>query len=268
MKITVVGAGYVGLVTAACLAELGHQVTGVDRDYGRIALLQAGGVPIYEPGLEELVRRNSDAGRLSFTVSLPRAIAEAQVIFIAVGTPPLEDGAADVRQVVAVAREIGAHLSDFKIVVNKSTVPVGTAALVERTLRAELEKHGRAGQSFAVASNPEFLKEGAAVEDFMRPDRIVIGVADTREGERARVLLTRLYAPFNRHRERTLWMDVASAEMTKYAANAMLAVRVSFMNEMANLADRFDADIDAVRRGIGADAPATAAVVFPRTRAR
>jgi UDPglucose 6-dehydrogenase len=254
MKITVVGAGYVGLVTAACLAELGNQVAVVDRDYGRITLLQAGSVPIYEPGLDELVRRNIDAGRLAFSGSLPHAMKDAQVIFIAVGTPPFEDGSADVRQVEAVAREIGVHLHDFKIVVTKSTVPVGTAALVERTIAAELNKRARAGQAFAVASNPEFLKEGAAVEDFMRPDRIVIGVTDSPEGDRARVVLTRLYAPFNRHHDRTLWMDVASAELTKYAANAMLAVRVSFMNEMANLADQFNADIDAVRRGIGADA--------------
>lgn len=253
MKITVVGAGYVGLVTAAGLAELGNQVVGVDRDAARIALLQAGGVPIHEPHLEDMVRRNVEARRLSFTGSLPDAMREAQIVFIAVGTPPLADGSADMQQVVVVAREIGSHLRDFKVVVTKSTVPVGTAALVERTLRAELEQQGRAAQVFAVVSNPEFLKEGAAVEDFMRPDRIVIGVPATVEGERARALLTRLYAPFNRHHERTLWMDVASAEMTKYAANAMLAARVSFMNEMANLADQFNADIDAVRRGIGAD---------------
>lgn len=253
MKITVVGAGYVGLVTAAGLAELGNQVVGVDRDAARIALLQAGGVPIHEPHLEDMVRRNVEARRLSFTGSLSDAMREAQIIFIAVGTPPLADGSADMQQVVAVAREIGSHLRDFKVVVTKSTVPVGTAALVERTLRSELERQGHGALAFAVASNPEFLKEGAAVEDFMRPDRIVIGVPATAEGDRARALLTRLYAPFNRHHERTLWMDVASAEMTKYAANAMLAARVSFMNEMANLADQFNADIDAVRRGIGAD---------------
>lgn len=253
MKITVVGAGYVGLVSAAGMAEMGNQVVGVDRDAARIALLQSGTVPIYEPRLEDMVRRNCAAGRLSFTASLPDAMRDAQVIFIAVGTPPLEDGSADMQQVVAVAKEIGAHLTDFKIVVTKSTVPVGTAALVEQTLREELKRQGRGGQSFAIASNPEFLKEGAAVDDFMRPDRIVIGVPPTPEGDRARTVLTRLYAPFNRNHERTLWMDVASAEMTKYAANAMLATRVSFMNEMAALADQFNADIEAVRRGIGAD---------------
>ncbi|MEQ1775866.1 MAG: UDP-glucose/GDP-mannose dehydrogenase family protein [Burkholderiales bacterium] len=254
MKITVVGAGYVGLVTAACLAELGNHVVGVDRDYGRITLLQAGSMPIHEPGLDDMVARNIAAGRLAFSTSLPRSVNDAEVIFIAVGTPPVEDGSADMQQVLDAAREIGMHMHGYKVVINKSTVPVGAAAMVERTIRAQLERQGRPGQAFAVVSNPEFLKEGAAIEDFMRPDRIVIGIPDTPEGDKAKVLLKRLYAPFNRHHDRTLWMDVASAELTKYAANAMLAVRVSFMNEMAGLADQFDADIDAVRRGIGADA--------------
>lgn len=253
MKITVVGAGYVGLVTAACLAELGNQVSVVDQDFGRISLLQAGGVPIYEPGLDTLMQRNGEAGRLRFSASLPHAMRETQVIFIAVGTPQLDDGSPDLSSVLCVAQEVGTHLREFKVVVIKSTVPVGTTALVEQAIRTAMATQGRAPVSFAVVSNPEFLKEGAAIDDFMRPDRIVIGVSETDAGDRARSVLTRLYAPFNRHHERTLWMDVPSAELTKYAANAMLATRISFMNEMANLADQFNADIDSVRRGIGAD---------------
>jgi UDPglucose 6-dehydrogenase len=253
MNVTVIGAGYVGLVTAACLAELGHQVTGVDHDHGRIALLQAGGVPIYEPGLDDLVRRNAQAGRLRFTAAMASALADAEVVFIAVGTPPQEDGSADLQHVLEVARRIGQHMRSFQVVVNKSTVPVGTGEQVHQAIEAELQRRGLPALPFAVVSNPEFLKEGAAIDDFMRPDRIVIGLPDSPEGEQARVLMSRLYAAFNRHHERTVWMDVPSAEMTKYAANAMLATRISFMNEMANLADRVGADIDAVRRGIGAD---------------
>ncbi|GAB3189580.1 UDP-glucose/GDP-mannose dehydrogenase family protein [Hydrogenophaga aquatica] len=253
MKVTVVGAGYVGLVTAACLAELGNQVVGVDHDHVRVALLQAAGVPIYEPGLDELVQRNLQAGRLSFTTGMPQAVAQADVIFIAVGTPPQEDGSADLQHVLDVARQIGMHMRGFKVVVNKSTVPVGTGIRVQAAIEAELNKRGLQSLAFAVVSNPEFLKEGAAIDDFMRPDRIVVGLPDDPAGEQARVLMTRLYAPFNRHHERTVWMDVPSAELTKYAANAMLATRISFMNEMANLADRVGADIDAVRRGVGAD---------------
>lgn len=247
MKIEVVGAGYVGLVTAACLAELGNDVMCIDRDHGRVALLQAGGVPIYEPGLDEWVQRNQHAGRLRFSAALPAAVAHAEVIFIAVGTPPLEDGSADLQHVLAVAQQIGRHMDGFKVVVNKSTVPVGTAQQVEQALR----EHG--ANDFAVVSNPEFLKEGAAIDDFMHPDRIVIGLPEGAAGERARTLMARLYAPFNRHHERTVWMDVASAELTKYASNAMLAMRISFMNEMALLADALGADIDAVRRGVGSD---------------
>ncbi len=253
MKITVVGAGYVGLVTAACLAELGHQVTNVDHDDDRIRALQAGGMPIFEPGLDVVVARNHAAGRLSFSAWLPSAMRDTQVVFIAVGTPPVEDGAADLQHVLKVARQIAGQLRDFTVVVNKSTVPVGTAARVEAEMRAVITSQGRERQAFAVVSNPEFLKEGSAIEDFMRPDRIVIGVPQTPEGGRAREIMSRLYAPFNRHHDRTIWMDVASAELTKYAANAMLATRISFMNEMANLADQLGADIDAVRRGIGAD---------------
>ena len=247
MKITVVGAGYVGLVTAACLAELGNDVMCIDRDHGRVALLQAGGVPIYEPGLDDWVQRNQHAGRLRFSTVLQAAVQHAEVIFIAVGTPPQEDGSADLQHVLAVAQQIGRHMDGFKVVVNKSTVPVGTAQQVEQALR----EHG--GHDFAVVSNPEFLKEGAAIDDFMHPDRIVIGLPEGTAGERARTLMARLYAPFNRHHERTVWMDVASAELTKYASNAMLAMRISFMNEMALLADALGADIDAVRRGVGAD---------------
>lgn len=253
MNVTVVGAGYVGLVTAACLADLGHRVVGVDRDHGRVALLQAGGVPIYEPGLDELVRRNGQAGRLRFTTALSQAVTEAEVVFIAVGTPPQEDGSADLQHVLDVARQVGMYLRGFQVVVNKSTVPVGTGARVQAAIAQELRRRGLEETPFAVVSNPEFLKEGAAIDDFMRPDRIVVGVPEGPLGARARQTMAQLYAPFNRHHERTVWMDVASAELSKYAANAMLATRISFMNEMAHLADRVGADIDAVRRGIGAD---------------
>ncbi|NIC40096.1 UDP-glucose/GDP-mannose dehydrogenase family protein [Aquabacterium sp. A08] len=253
MNVTVVGAGYVGLVTAACLADLGHRVVGVDRDHGRVALLQAGGVPIYEPGLDELVRRNQQAGRLRFTTALAQAVPEAEVLFIAVGTPPQEDGSADLQHVLDVARQVGRNLRGFQVVVNKSTVPVGTGDRVQAAIAEALRRRSLGQTPFAVVSNPEFLKEGAAIDDFMRPDRIVVGLPDGPEAERARAALTQLYAPFNRHHERTVWMDRPSAELTKYAANAMLATRISFMNEMALLADQVGADIDAVRRGIGAD---------------
>lgn len=253
MNVVVVGAGYVGLVTAACLAESGNRVVGVDHDAARVGLLQAGGVPIYEPGLEDLVQRNLQAGRLTFTQSIRDALAHAEVVFIAVGTPPQEDGSADLQHVRAVARQIGLHIQSFAVVINKSTVPVGTAAAVSADIQAQLDARQVPGVEYVVVSNPEFLKEGAAIDDFMRPDRIVIGVPDSAAGERARQLLTRLYMPFNRHHDRTVWMDVVSAELTKYAANAMLATRISFMNEMALLADGLGADIDSVRRGIGAD---------------
>ncbi len=253
MNVTVVGAGYVGLVTATCLAELGHNVVGMDHDFGRVALLQAGGVPIYEPGLQDMLARNLQAGRLSFTSSMAQAMASAEVVFVAVGTPPLEDGSADLQHVLSVAGQIGRHLHHFTVVVNKSTVPVGTGARVQQIITHQLQERGLNSALFAVVSNPEFLKEGAAIDDFMRPDRIVLGVPGTPEGEQARLCMARLYAPFNRHHERTVWMDVPSAELTKYAANAMLATRISFMNEVANLADRLGADVDAVRRGIGAD---------------
>ncbi|MFC7462127.1 UDP-glucose dehydrogenase family protein [Hydrogenophaga defluvii] len=253
MKIAVVGAGYVGLVTAACLAELGNDVMCIDKDHGRVALLQAGGVPIYEPGLDDWVQRNQHAGRLRFGTAMAPAVTHAELVFIAVGTPPQEDGSADLQHVLAVAQQIGQHLNGFKVVVNKSTVPVGTARQVERVLHEAQQTRGTCVHEVAVVSNPEFLKEGAAIRDFMHPDRIVIGLPDGATGDRARTLLARLYAPFNRHHERTVWMDVASAELTKYASNAMLAMRISFMNEVALLADAVGADIDAVRRGVGAD---------------
>jgi UDPglucose 6-dehydrogenase len=253
MKVVVIGAGYVGLVTAACLAESGNRVVGVDQDRARISLLQAGGVPIWEQGLEDMVQRNLQANRLSFTTHLESAMVGADVVFLAVGTPPSEDGSADLQHVLAAARQIGRSLQPFTVVVNKSTVPVGTALQVKAVIESELRARGADQGGFAVVSNPEFLKEGAAVDDFMRPDRIVIGVPQGQAGEMARQVMTRLYLPFNRHHERTVWMDVASAELTKYAANAMLATRISFMNDVAQLADAVGADVDHVRRGIGAD---------------
>jgi len=255
MKITIIGTGYVGLVTGACLAELGNDVFCLDVDQDKIDLLNNGGIPIHEPGLAEVVARNRAAGRLQFSTDVAASVAHGQLQFIAVGTPPDEDGSADLQYVLAAARNIGRHMDGYKVIVDKSTVPVGTADRVAAALREELRTRGEAvaNADFAVVSNPEFLKEGAAVEDFMRPDRIVIGHDDTPAGQRARDLMRLLYAPFNRNHERVYWMDVRSAEFTKYAANAMLATRISFMNEMANLADRVGADIEAVRHGIGSD---------------
>src|SRR5450830_579405 len=252
MKITIIGTGYVGLVTGACLAELGNDVFCLDLDEKKVALLNSGGIPIHEPGLEEVVARNRAAGRMTFSTNVEAAAAHGVLQFIAVGTPPDEDGSADLQYVVAAARGIGKYMTDYKVIVDKSTVPVGTAEKVRAAIQGELDARG-VTTSFSVASNPEFLKEGAAVEDFMRPDRIVIGVDSTPEGERARDLLKTLYAPFNRNHERTYWMDVRSAEFTKYAANAILATRISFMNELANLADKVGVDIEAVRHGIGSD---------------
>jgi UDPglucose 6-dehydrogenase len=252
MKITIIGTGYVGLVTGACLAELGNDVFCLDVDQKKIDLLNSGGIPIHEPGLEEVVARNRAAGRIQFSTDVAASVAHGEVQFIAVGTPPDEDGSADLQYVLAAARNIGKHMAGFKVIVDKSTVPVGTADRVKAALQTELDARGER-LSFSVASNPEFLKEGAAVEDFMRPDRIVIGCDSTPEGERARELMRKLYAPFNRNHERTHWMDVRSSEFTKYAANAMLATRISFMNELANLADQVGVDIEAVRHGIGSD---------------
>ncbi|SDV51089.1 UDP-glucose dehydrogenase family protein [Chitinasiproducens palmae] len=252
MKITIIGTGYVGLVTGACLAEIGNDVLCLDVDARKIAILEAGGVPIHEPGLEGVIARNRHAGRIRFTTDIEAAVAHGDIQFIAVGTPPDEDGSADLQYVLAAARNIGRTMSDFKVVVDKSTVPVGTAARVRDAIAAELRARG-ADVPFSVVSNPEFLKEGAAVEDFMRPDRIVLGCDDDANGRRALALMKQLYSPFNRNHERTMLMDVRSAEFTKYAANAMLATRISFMNELANLAERVGADIEAVRRGIGSD---------------
>jgi len=253
MKVTVVGAGYVGLVTGTCLADLGFQVLCLDNDPARVQLLQSGGVPIYEPGLDGMIARNHREGRIQFTTDAAQAVAHGDVIFIAVGTPPQEDGSADLRHVLAVARTIGQHMDGFKVVVNKSTVPVGTADKVRAALAEVLAQRGMAATGFEVVSNPEFLKEGAAIDDFMHPDRIVVGIDNGPHAARARQLMETLYASFNRHHARTVWMDVRSAELTKYAANAMLAARISFMNEIANLADALGADVDHIRRGIGAD---------------
>jgi len=248
LKITVIGTGYVGLVTGTCLAEVGNEVLCLDVDPNKIEILKSGGIPIYEPGLEDMVKRNVAAGRLSFTTDIEESVAFGQIQFIAVGTPPDEDGSADLQYVVAAARNIGRHMADYKLVVDKSTVPVGTADKVKAALQEELAKRD-VSIEFNVASNPEFLKEGAAVDDFMKPDRIVIGT----DSERATQLLRQLYAPFQRNHDRLTVMDVRSAELTKYAANAMLATRISFMNELAVLAEKLGADIEQVRHGIGSD---------------
>ena len=243
-----IGTGYVGLVTGTCFAEVGNDVMCLDVDAGKIETLNRGGVPIHEPGLQDMIRRNVAGGRLRFTTDIDAAVTHGTLQFIAVGTPPDEDGSADMQYVITAARNIGSRMVDSKVIVDKSTVPVGTADRVRETIAAELARRG-VDLSFAVVSNPEFLKEGAAVEDFMRPDRVVIGSDD----ERAIGLLRAVYAPFQRNHERLLVMDVRSAELTKYAANAMLATRISFMNELANLADALGADIEHVRRGIGSD---------------
>jgi UDPglucose 6-dehydrogenase len=253
MNITVIGAGYVGLVTAACFADAGNDVVCLDVDIARIDALNAGEVPLYEPGLKELLGRNRSAGRLRFTTDAAFAVGHADVQFIAVGTPPEEDGSADLSQVLAAAQAIGRHMTGFRLVVTKSTVPVGTGERVRAVIEQELQGRGLGGQCFTVASNPEFLKEGAAVEDFMRPERIVIGTEPGPLGGRARNVMHQLYEPFNRHHERMLHMDVKAAEFTKYAANAMLATRISFMNELANLAGEVGVDIEQVRKGIGSD---------------
>jgi UDPglucose 6-dehydrogenase len=248
MRVTIFGTGYVGLVTGTCLAEVGNDVVCVDVDADKIARLERGEIPIYEPGLEPLVRANHAAGNLKFTTDAASAIAHAQIVFIAVGTPPDEDGSADLSHVLTVARTIGGALSRYTVIVNKSTVPVGTADAVRATIAQALA--GRSSEvGFDVVSNPEFLKEGDAVQDCLRPDRIVIGA----DSARAIELLKGLYAPFNRNHERLVLMDVRSAELTKYAANAMLATKISFMNEIANIAEQVGADVEQVRRGIGSD---------------
>lgn len=252
MKVTVIGTGYVGLVTGACLAEQGNDVFCVDVDQRKIDILNSGGIPIHEPGLTEIVARNRTAGRLKFSSDVLASVAHGDIQFIAVGTPPDEDGSADLRYVLEAACNIGRYMTGFKVIVDKSTVPVGTADKVQQLIQSKIRERG-ANAKFAVVSNPEFLKEGVAVEDFMRPERIVLGCSDTAVGRRATELMKKLYAPFNRNHDRILTMDARSAEFTKYAANAMLATRISFMNELANLADKIDVDIEAVRYGIGSD---------------
>ncbi|WGS85897.1 UDP-glucose/GDP-mannose dehydrogenase family protein [Methylomonas sp. UP202] len=258
MKITVFGSGYVGLVTGACLAEVGNQVMCMDVDASKIERLKQGIIPIYEPGLEEMVKDNMAAGRLSFTTDVKEAVDFGLFQFIAVGTPPDEDGSADLKYVLAVAKSVAEHMTDYKIVVDKSTVPVGTADKVKQVVVDVLAQRGEALE-FDVVSNPEFLKEGSALDDFMKPDRIIIGTDNPRTAE----LLKALYAPFNRSRERVINMDIRSAELTKYAANAMLATKISFMNELANLAERLGADIEHVRHGIGSDSRIGYSFIYP-----
>jgi len=258
VKITVFGSGYVGLVTGACFAEAGNHVVCVDIDEGKVARLQQGEIPIHEPGLDELVRRNQEKGRLRFTTSAEEGIAHGLFQFIAVGTPPEEDGSADLSHVLSVAETIGRHMTEYRIVVDKSTVPVGTADKVRERIEQTLGLRG-VKVEFDVVSNPEFLKEGAAIADFMKPDRVVVGTDNPRTAE----LLKALYDPFTRNRERMIVMDVRSAELTKYAANAMLATKISFMNEMANLAERMGADIEKVRLGIGSDPRIGYSFIYP-----
>ena len=258
MKLTVIGTGYVGLVTGACFAEMGNDVLCVDVDQRKIDRIQSGDLPIFEPGLADVVARNVSGGRLHFSTDLKEGVRFGTIQFIAVGTPPDEDGSADMQHVLAAARTIGEHMTDYKLVVDKSTVPVGTADAVRGAVAEALARRG-VEVPFSVVSNPEFLKEGAAVEDFMRPDRIVVGVDD----ERAQYLMQALYAPFQRQRDKLVMMDIRSAELTKYAANAMLATRISFMNEMALLAEKLGADIEQVRRGIGSDPRIGAQFLYP-----
>jgi UDPglucose 6-dehydrogenase len=258
MKVTVFGSGYVGLVTGACLAEVGNHVMCVDVDPAKIELLNNGGVPIYEPGLSEMVARNREAGRLQFTTDAKTGVDFGRFQFIAVGTPPDEDGSADLQYVLAVAESIATHMQEFKIIIDKSTVPVGTADKVSAKVSETLAKRG-ADTPFDVVSNPEFLKEGAAIDDFMKPDRVVVGT----ENPRSISAMRELYAPFNRNHDRVIFMDVRSAELTKYAANAMLATKISFMNELSNLAEILGADIEKVRLGIGSDSRIGFQFIYP-----
>ncbi len=249
MKVTIFGSGYVGLVSGACLADVGNEVICVDIDEDKIGLLNDGEVPIFEPGLDQLIQRNKEAGRLAFTTDMAAAIDHGLFQFIAVGTPPDEDGSADLQYVLSVASSIGEHMNEYKVVIDKSTVPVGTADRIRVLLQEKLAARRLSGLEFDVVSNPEFLKEGDAIDDFMKPDRIVVGTDNPRTTE----LLRALYAPFNRNHDRLIAMDIRSAELTKYAANALLATKISFMNELANIAERVDADIEQVRIGIGSD---------------
>ncbi|MBT8444770.1 MAG: UDP-glucose/GDP-mannose dehydrogenase family protein [Gammaproteobacteria bacterium] len=248
MHLTIFGSGYVGLVTGACMADAGNDVICVDIDENKIKSLKEGEIPIHEPGLDELVRRNVAAGRLHFTTDIAEGVAHGLVQFIAVGTPPDEDGSADLRYVLAVARSIAEHMDDYRVVIDKSTVPVGTAAKVKAAIEKQLKERG-VSHDFDVVSNPEFLKEGAAIGDFMKPDRIVVGT----DSARATKLIKQMYEPFSRNHDKLILMDIPSAELTKYAANAMLATKISFMNELSNIADRYGADIEHVRTGIGSD---------------
>jgi UDPglucose 6-dehydrogenase len=258
MRITIFGSGYVGLVTGACLADAGNDVVCVDVDARKIAMLKQGELPIHEPGLDAVVKRNFEAGRLHFTTDAKEGVKHGLFQLIAVGTPPDEDGSADLRYVLAVARSIGEHMTEYKVVITKSTVPVGTADKVRETVQAALGRRS-VHIEFDTVSNPEFLKEGAAIDDFMKPDRVVVGT----DSERAAELLRHLYAPFTHNRDRMIVMDVRSAELTKYAANAMLATKISFMNELANLAEQLGADIESVRLGIGSDPRIGYAFIYP-----
>lgn len=258
MNISIVGTGYVGLVSGACFAELGATVWCIDTNREKIDGLNRGVMPIYEPGLEDLVRRNVKAGRLHFSTDLTESLGTVEILFIAVGTPPGEDGSADLSHVLAVAKKIGENLEKYILVVTKSTVPVGSSRLVRKTIEEALQKRGRQDE-FDIASNPEFLKEGAAIDDFMKPDRVVVGV----ESEKARELMTRLYAPMLISNFRVIFMDIPSAEMTKYAANAMLATRISFINEIANLCEKVGADVSMVRKGIGSDSRIGSKFLYP-----
>lgn len=258
MKITIVGTGYVGLVTGTCFSEVGIDVTCIDIDEKKIEGLKNGIMPIYEPGLEPMVKSNLEKGRLHFSTSLKDNLKDSEAVFIAVGTPPGEDGSADLKYVLAVAREVGQHMEDYMVVVTKSTVPVGTAKKVKSAVQEELDKRG-AKIDFDVASNPEFLKEGAAIQDFLKPDRIVVGV----ESEKAQKIMEKLYKPFLLNGHPTIFMDVPSAEMTKYAANSMLATKISFMNDVANLCEIMGADVNMVRKGIGSDTRIGTKFIYP-----
>ncbi len=258
MKITIVGTGYVGLVTGTCFSEVGIDVTCVDIDAKKIENLEKGIMPIYEPGLESMVLKNMERGRLHFSTSLKDSLEETEAVFIAVGTPPGEDGSADLKYVLAVAREVGQHMKDYVVVVTKSTVPVGTAEKVRHAVADELNKRG-SDLTFDVASNPEFLKEGAAINDFLKPDRIVVGV----ESDRSQKIMERLYKPFLLNGHPTIFMDIPSAEMTKYAANSMLATKISFMNDVANLCELMGADVNMVRKGIGSDSRIGTKFIYP-----
>ena len=258
MKVVIVGSGYVGLVTGACFSEVGINVTCVDIDRNKIDNLNKGIIPIYEPGLEDMITRNMKKGRLSFTTDIATALIDSEVLFISVGTPPDEDGSADLKYVLAVARDCGKHINDYMLVVTKSTVPVGTSQKVKKALQEELDKRN-INIAFDVASNPEFLKEGAAIDDFLKPDRIVVGI----ESERAEELMKSLYKPFTLNGHPVIFMDIISAEMTKYAANSMLATKISFINDIANLCEIVGADINKVRKGIGSDSRIGHKFIYP-----